>query len=559
MTDLPNALAKRPAGPQALARVEVERRVVFVPEWSQLAFLAGPPLLFAGMGLSVLGLAAMILPGMPEREGRKRLRQAIDPSRGRPPGEVLAALREVAGLRWLTSGVRADTLGWLALGHIEQGELTPALEALRDPVFERRWRPRRAAAGMFGEGIRAIVGRLFPEAGWPIVPSDALVDDPRRLPGQLQLVVIRAVLRLLEAIDAGDPGVVSTRWAELPQQPLAPLPVLMMLVRAEAARVQPSLGLDLPVRIRTLAPAGRALVLQHPAAQRDEGPSSYRMPAPMPVEPSTSLAVPSSMESIRIFGFGGREGLTMVLLAAILGIGMGWLALLTSIVAWTVLSRLVGFPSPLKRRDRLQPLGTLGIYGPWGRELSYMRARSHSRGLRAAKLAPFDRDHLMLMLGVHQAEQALVAGDHAAARDAIGWWLGNLSPAGLRTLDPVGLAAALLRLAGLLGFDEALALLERLPSRRRSGVPRSGHGDAPRAMAMARALVHARRDRWDLALTHATEALEHRRVKWNLIDFSFYDWLLVELEARGHPLSRRELGVPRPPYHAPLIEMLNRP
>jgi hypothetical protein len=542
-----NVLMRRPQGSQALARVEVEQDVIFIPEWSRWSWLAGLPLVLAAGWSGWLGLAVMIVPGIPHRRARRLLRKAIDPSRRRPPEEILASLRQLASRRWLPSSVRADVAGWLALGLLEQGELQPALEALRGPVFARRWRPRGAVAGMFGEGIRAIIERLFPEAGWPVVPSDALVDDPRSMPGQLQLVVLRAVLRLLEAIDTGDPGLVATRWAELPRAPLAPLPVLMTLLQAEAARVQPALGVDLDARIRALTPAGRRLVLQRPAALGDDGPQGYRMPARMPAEPSTSLAVPERLAAIRILGFGGREGLTMIVAAWVGAVLVGWPGFLGMMIGWYGLSKLTAFPRVLKRRDRMQPLANFDLHPAWLRELSHMRTRSHSRRKWAADLAPFDRDHVMLVLGVHRAEQALLTQDHQVARDSIGWWLGNLSPRGLHELDPVGLGAALLRLAGLLGFDDALTLLDRIPPRARRGVPRSGHGDAPRAMGLARALVEAHRERWDAAAQHVREAMGHPRVTWDPVDLSFYDWLIEGLatRGRGHPHHRLALDVPK--------------
>lgn len=245
-------------------------------------------------------------------------------------------------------------------------------------------------------------------------------------------------------------------------------------------------------------------------------------------------------------GLGRTERMLLCLCFGVLYVFPGPMAGFTVVFAHSGLSWLTGFPRALKRRDRVWPFVKAGMpHSAWLRELSHMRTRSHSRRQWMAMVGPFDHDHVMLVLGVHDAEQALLAGDRAKALESIGWWLGNLSPRGLHELDPVGLGAALLRLSALLGFDEAMVLLERLPPVTRRSVPRSGHGDAPRAMALAHALVAARRGDWSASAQHVNAALEQPSVRLEGFEHAVYGRLLRLLAKRGHRFDPAALGLPR--------------
>jgi hypothetical protein len=76
-------------------------------------------------------------------------------------------------------------------------------------------------------------------------------------------------------------------------------------------------------------------------------------------------------------------------------------------------------------------------------------------------------------------------------------------------------------------------------------VPRSGHGDAPRAMSMARAIVAARRHDWKVAAEHVQEALAQPKIDLDPIDYDLYYWLLDQLAERGHAIDRSPLGLRR--------------
>jgi hypothetical protein len=363
-------------------------------------------------------------------------------------------------------------------------------------------------------------------------------------------VSLRAMLRLLEAADTDDAGTVARRWVELPKEPLARRPVLATLLHATAARVQPALRLDLDARIGALSPAARRLVLQHPTVVGHDAAHGYRTAALAPVEASTVLAVPERLVPKHFLGMGRTEGMGLVLLGAFAMFPSmmlaGWLVTLVLSVGVVVLWWSTGFPRSLKRSARVESLASFGIpYSRWSRELSHMRTRNHpGQGWRAA-LGAFDRDHVMLVLGVRRAEAAVLAGNRPEAVVSLAWWLGNLSPQGLHDLDPVGLGAALLRMSAILGFDEATTLLERLPPRQRPWVPRSGHGDAPRAMALARAVAAACRKDWTTAAERVREAVTQPRVRLEGVDHAVYGWLLDRLADRGVLIPRGALGLPK--------------
>jgi hypothetical protein len=561
MTEPPSALVLRSQGSRALARVEVERNVVFTFErslqvcqvtlaaWAIAMFTLVLPDLLPGKPILLLYIAGMV-PYFFFEMTRTRLRKLLEARNRRSSEELVAALRRLAQRWWLPSSVRADALGWLALELLEQGELEQALEALRHPTFSPRKRPRQGMAGLVGEGIRAIIGRLFPEAGWPVVPSEALREVYGDRDPQQDLVSVRAMLRLLEATDTDDASTVARRWVELSKEPLARWPVLGILLQATAARVQPALRLDLDVRIDALSPSARTLVLQHPAVVGDDAAHGYRTAAPAPVEASTVLAVPERLAPKRFLGMGSAVGFGLSIFTPI--------AMLTSLVLvgpWVTLGLSVGvvvlwwstsFPSSLKRRARVEPLVSLGIpRSRWLRELAHMRTRNHAGQEWRTALGAFDRDHVMLVLGVRRAEAAVLAGNRREAVVSIAWWLGNLSPQGLHDLDPVGLGAALLRLSAMLGFDASTTLLERVPPRQRPWLPRSGHGDAPRAMALARAMAAACHEDWATAAERVHEALAQPRVRLDGFDHAVYGWLLDRLASRGEPIPRAALGLPQ--------------
>jgi hypothetical protein len=551
MGDSSSPLVPATRGSRALARVEVERGVRFVGE--ELSYF---PAMLLGMGLysllnATLGslltatpfllvLLSSMAPSILSARGRRRLERILDPRAGRPLDATVEALRELLRARWLPANVRCDAAGWLALGLIEHGELDQAVEALRESSpRSRRWRVRGSVSGFFGEAVRAIVRRLDPRTGWSIVSSDVLHPRPDEHKATPWLSLVRAALRLLEAIEAGDHGLVAIRWAELPRPLTVRAPVLTMLLRIEAARVVPELRAELDTHIRAMHPGVQRLLFERASALVDDGASSYRVLATIPwtgeraLEP-LGVQTPPTRWSATIFISAPAASATMLAIAL-----QAWWFVGTTVGIWALGKLRIG------RRRRIRGLVELGVpRSTWLRELGHMRSRSHhTRPSWTTALAPFEHGDTVLVLAVRRAERALLIGDRDAAHAAIAWWLDNASPRVIQELDPVALGAALLRLAALLGFDDAVRRLEALPSSTRRGMPRSGHGDAPRAMSMARAIVAARRHDWEAAAEHVQEALAQPKIDLDPIDYDLYYWLLDSLAERGHAIDRSPLGL----------------
>ena len=563
MSDSSTALAPTSQTTQALARVEVERDVRFIGSLTWLATLPGwatalQGILLGSMSVGALGAALAAVPCIPRWRGRWRLDGILDARERRSPEATVAALRELVRDRWLPAGLRVDAAGWLALGLIEQGELGEAVEALRtSAAASRSWRLRGPALGLFGEGVRALVGRLDPSAGWTVVPSNALLTRQDELANNLLLVVIRAALRLLEAVETGDRGVVAIRWAELPLALEDELPVLTMLLRAEAARIVPSLGVELESRIQALHPVARRLLLERSGALAKDAASGYRALAHVPAPPVADRVL-APLGEARVLK--QKSALSQLLRPlAIVALFVHPWAFVGVLGGGLAFAWLTGFPRWERRRERVQLLARLGVpRSTWLREVSHMRTRSHSKRPWAAALGPFDHDHVMLVLAVYKAEWALTTGDRDTAHASIAWWLGNLSPRVVHELDTLALGAALLRLAALLGFEDAVRQLEDLPSSTRGWLRRSGHGDAPRSMAMARAVVAARRGDWSGASEHVTRAIGLPWVDMDEHDHVIYGWLLGRLAERGSELRLTALGLPsyRHPDEAAFGRML---
>ena len=498
-------------------------------------------------GAAAGGLAALF--GLGRRRLRRTVRQLGDPDRR---AAALEDLRRLADTPFRVQPVAVDALGYSLLAALDRAELQDAIGYARriaqmsgDPV-----RRRLPVMGFLGEAAASLLGRLFDETRIPVVSGDAfrLSDAGGGEDAAPDLEVLVHALRVLEACDARDAGAVVRAFNELALEDLRRRhPVVAVLVQARASEIVPELDDGLRMVIRELPQTGRQLVEQRFPSLRSPADATYRESAPELAE-STSLAVraapealsaiePSSAPSrwlpvvpraVRIIGWG----------YAVMGIAMASMGegMLMMLAALAFVPMTMG--GLYHARARVRPLQRAGIESSARlRELRAMRTRGASRRSDVARLYPFERGELMLVIGLHRAERALEAGDLEEAHDQLAWWTAGADEATLSRLDPIAIAASTIRVTALLGMhDLALRTSRTFQSSPTKLKKRTGHGDAPRALALARALVHGTVQRWSEAAAELAIATDAPPVELDRFEQTLYGTLVRRVRAHGQPI-----------------------
>lgn len=506
------------------------------------------------LGLCLLGALVGGTFGASARLGRWRLHRwasRLDEPEHR--AEALRALEAMAISPWRVQPVGVDAHGYVALERLEQGDLGGALVHARTIRLRslRRERRRTPDSGFLGEVVASVLGRLFPEVGLEVTPSSSFRASTEGVmePAPRRFLALLAALRVLEAVDQGEPGPVLRAYNEMGFETLRrDQPLLADLVWAAAAQIEPALEDGLAQEVHELDARRRAVVLRRFPALRDQGDAAYRVPAPVSVEPREITIrsapgalmdlVPSPLPSrwlpivprwTRALGwfFVGQA------VASVVWLGEPFFVIMASAFG----PMLVG--SAYHRRARIGPLLEPGITDPVRvRELRRMRTRAAPQRSDLARLHPFERGEIMLVVGLYRAERALAEGDADEARAQVSWWIGGADETTVRRFDPVALGASLIRVAALLRIDEAATRMAVafepgtgwIERRRR----RSGHGDAPQALAFARALMHAVARRWHAAARALREAAGSSPVELDAFERGLYCALLRRVAAEGH-------------------------
>ncbi len=558
-----------PAGSGAL--VANERVRLRATTWrEQLGLVVALPfvfLLWAVMPIATLGIWASValgaavgfVPSAIVYRGRRVLRRAR--KRLGYPDVALPMFETLARRTLVGSAVRCDALAHAALIRLERGELEAALELIATPVRDAgsTVRARTPMIGYYGEAVRSVLAWLFPEGRMEPVASSVLrpTQDSNVQVGYEGVANMLAVLRILEAGHRSAPSAVRRAWTELDDERLsARHPTLCALVLGVVHRFDPGVQLDLERRLGRLPEEARTLVLRRfPELEPNTG-ATYRHPA---AEESTSLQriAPAGLQALHAtrglskwFPFASAGGpwsaffaLWMVL--AGLGAADGLLVVVGALFA------VLGIGSMLHRRDRVRPLVAAGITGRARvRELSMMATRTGPRAWGAPPPHPFDRGELMLVVGLARAEASLRAGDRSAAREQIGWWLEGLDHSTLRQVDLHATASSALRVASMLGYAEPARHLNAWIRVGQSirGRTRTGHGDAPRALWLARALHSSLRGDDAAAVRALDLAARNRPVVFDVFETELYGALTRRLAASGHiiPDPLRSLLGPNP-------------
>lgn len=429
---------------------------------------------------------------------------------------ALAKLEELATRRPLiTSSARMEAGGHAALARIEAGELERALQimvlAYRDAGAKQR--QRLPDQGFLGEAVHALLTRLAPAGGGRVVPAARIVPDlSSRTVTHADFGLAMALLRALEGAERGKASAVSA-WREAVEHERAPKhPVLIALV---GASLYTSASLDEELEDQLLARMGRLAEPTREAIERwfprttELGRQGYRAPAR---NGQTSVAlVPTQLQGLSTgappsrwlpaTSRRGRIGMVvtnLLLSAALVGdlVGLLVIGLMVTVVAPTLISPFV---LRQRRRDTLELAGVLrGEADPRALELKLMPARGGPTRGDASNLHPFDLNELRLLVGLRRAEDALAEGNEELAREFVQWWMDTVvEQKGFGGISPLAIGASALRVAALTGQVDAAASLERAleqaAKRGDARVPRlpktrTGHGDAPRAVAAASAL-----------------------------------------------------------------------
>lgn len=548
---------------------------------------SGPALAIAGgaVGAAIGGLplgflAAMV--GLPsgwfgtswyfQSRGKKPLaralmQRALDPVRGDAALEAIAASR-----RWLPE-VRMEAAGLLAFDALERGDVGRAIELLDFDEGDHHLirRRRNWETGCRGEVLRSILAWLSPgsftHSG--VAPSSAF-PPPRDEPEGEALLAALAVLEAVgQTPPGGDEGRVAAAWQDVSGSGLARFaPTLDLIVTAVAAQRLPRLQDELFERLRN-DPDGKRRALLRRLFPRIvlPGESGYRgvseevvelpdergpeLDAPEAITalatmPESALAPVSRAPVAGIFAavYGSIFG-AGVLLGAItggpVGAGIGgFLSLLLGIYAAPI-PILMGSRTIEGREEarrvapllRLQPPPPV----PWLKEIATGPPGRLERSSGYRRLPPIPRSQMILHVATARAEAAIWDGRVDDAWAEVAWWF-----AGARGQIPSGdpmyaCGSALIRIAALSGHlaeaERLSGLLEPVDRPWDDLSRRTAHGNASRALGLARALLAAKQGYWEHAASQLSWAGRHRTVWISPLDQTLYAEVARRCQARG--------------------------
>ena len=466
----------------------------------------------------------------------------------------------------VTTSVRVEAAAHVALARLEAGEVAQAVQlmasAYRDAGAKQR--QRLPDQGFLGEAVHALVGRLVPGSIPEVLPAAGIVSSQASVyPPHVDFALVLALLRALEGNASGGHATTLRAWRDARREARAGLhPVLLALVCAclyTSSDDSDELGAELLERLESLDEPGRATLLRCFPRIGDLGRQDYRAPAPehsrsiarlpealqgLVTGPPTSRWLPAVGRRSRVVvgmatAFFGFNALVALLTGDLLG-------MLTPLLVMTLFSpTLLGaFVLRRRRRETLERAGLLrGPGDPRKDELCSMPARSGPARGDAAKLHPLDLTELRVLVSLQQAELSLLEGALEPAKTWVNWWLDTAAEQGLGGVSPLAFGASALRVAALTGHKNAAASIERaLDSASRTHDPRvpkpprlrSGHGDAPRAVVLARALHRARAEDWEAASKVLRRAEPGpTTLELDLFERSCYGHLAETLRARA--------------------------
>lgn len=497
-----------------------------------------------------------------QERGKPRLRKAnalylADPERG------LAALEQIVLSNALPE-VRLEAAARIAIHGLAHGNVARAIEVLsmREQDLDTPRRRRSWSAGLRAEVLRAILAWLSPDSFTDsgIAPSDAFSEEGADGEG----LALLAVLRLLERASGHDDGPLAAAWSDVLGTELeVTLPSLYVIALAITAERLPHLLEELHDRLREDASGAHHALLRSlfPRMQilADGG---YRQMLPdEPVEGAvTSLAVvapatlqalaePTEAELLPVtrsaagVAFAGTYGaitLGTFLLCAMAGGPMALgavLGVVLSLYVGTPIAAIIGShrKQRFERARRVAPLARLDPPPPeaWLTECASGPPGPVTRTSGYRRLGDLPPSQLVLHVAAMKAEQALARGDVEAAWEQVEWWFSGFSGK-LASADPLyAVGSSLVRVAALAGrqamAQRLLAVMPEVGNPWDDERSRTIYGNAPRAVCLASALVHALGEQWDAVGPQLGRAREASAVYMTARDHA----LVLEIVRRG--------------------------
>lgn len=491
-----------------------------------LILLSGPMLPAWGAGLLGGGLALGVQQF--RGAGRRRLRAHVARLDQEDPGVRAAAMHRLVRLarsRLAVTSVRMEAAGHVALDAVDRGAFGAALEVMRAAARDvgRTERQRLPDQGFLGEAMLAVLGRAFPGRVRNFTRASRIkLAREVATPPHRDFDLVMTALRVLEFASEGNRAAARQQWEQLEVHPgRGNHPGLAALVAAACfERLEDddgAFGEACRANLSNVGAPVRSSLEQAFPRLRQLDALAYRVPAPVETRalarvPEGLSAVaprsegdrwlrPSSTRSRRVAGLVSAS--LLVQAASLWAMGNVALGVTSTVLsALLLIQPRVGLRVlQARRKDKLLGEGVLRHPNDarWD-ELAAMPSRTGPSDSDAGALYPLDTQQLRLLVGLRRAEEALEQGDRAEAARWVGWWLDGAVDRGFDDICPVALGSSAVRVAALVGHRAAPTLLDDL--RRRGGWDarvfkkpgrRTGHGDAPRAFALARAVFDARR------------------------------------------------------------------
>jgi hypothetical protein len=503
-----------------------------------------------------------------ENRGKRRLAAALrlhsaSPDRGK---QELAA---IAGSRAWLPEIRLEAAARLAIEAFENGEVSAAIQHLDlgEQDHHQHRRRRSWEAGLRGEVMRAILAWLSPDrfGEYGVARSETIREPEDDAEGAALL----AALRVLEAAGRPDDGPLLAAWNDTRGSELRVLlPTLHTVVSAVTAERIPHLADALHQRLRD-DQTGRLRALLRRLFPRmqllvDDGyrgvsadPNLDAERAGLEIvapEELTALARPDDASvaplrggssTARIFGFVYASAMLMGALLTIVGAPLA-----LGLVAGFFMALYVGTPiaavwggNANEARERGRRVAALRALhppppGPWLVECAAGPPGPVVRSSGYRKLAEIPVSQMVLYVACIRAEQALARGDVDEAWKLVEWWFAGIVGA-LPSPDPMyAVGSSLIRIATLTGHlgraQELAQLVPEHDSPWDDTSRRTAYGNAPRALALARALLLAHRGQWDHSAGFVESAAMARPVYLPPSDQALYGALVRRLAKRGY-------------------------
>jgi hypothetical protein len=530
--------------------------------------------LFGGFGTIVYGWVGAVARGhLPDRILRARALLRSQP-------EAAVGQLERLARAPLPAPHRLEAAGHAALLALDGGKISRAIELLDFDVGDAPAgvRARGVERGLVGELARSILAWISPGAFSQVAASPSFELSPEQREGLArpedvdEFLDVLSLLKVLEATAATDREPALLAWRQCKDSNLrARFPGLFLIARAAAAKRLPAIRDELEHellenhRARELLEhvfpefsggGGREGIYREPAVPLDGGDEADRALALVSAPEEIALAARRTASPAefrrgttdtmrRWLMTGAGVTASVILFGAAVGGAVG---------AWTasMFAAYLGAPVAVigairgmraaRARLRLAPLLRLAQAVPPEWLMEFERSP-----LLKGSASALQHEHVLLYVACVRAEQELDEGRAFTAWKMLEWYCRGFSPERIEAASLYPVAASLVRVASLTGhLTEAQRVSDALSAARstRDRFARTAYGSAPCALALARALMFARRGKWNDAAGQLDLAARLPGVWMSGRDEALYDLLLLVARQRtDHTLREPDRGL----------------